>query len=79
MKLARFIQNVLRFTFLHANKTTDKKMYSILKYFLHTPKFNIVEFFVVNFICVRLIAVGNYYANDCLHLTSSWRHVQVRV
>ena len=42
-------------------------------------KFNIVEFFVVNFICVRLFAVGNYYAIDCLHLTSSWRHVQVRV
>jgi hypothetical protein len=32
-------------------------------------KFNIVEFFVVNFICVRLFAVGNYYAIDCLHLT----------
>jgi hypothetical protein len=28
-----------------------------------------VEFFVVNFICVRLFAVGNYYAIDCLHLT----------
>jgi hypothetical protein len=27
----------------------------------------------VNFICVRLFAVGNYYAIDCLHLTSSWR------
>ena len=40
-----------------------------------TPKFNIVEFFIVNFICVRLFAVGNYYAIDCLHLTSSWRHV----
>jgi len=26
----------------------------------------------VNFICVRLFAVGNYYAIDCLHLTSSW-------
>ena len=26
-----------------------------------TPKFNIVEFFVVNFICVKLFAVGNYY------------------
>jgi hypothetical protein len=36
-------------------------------------------FFVVNFICVRLFAVGNYYAIDCLHLTSSWRHVQVRI
>ena len=36
-----------------------------------TPKFNIVEFFNVNFICVRLFAVGNYYAiADCLHLTS---------
>ena len=33
----------------------------------------------MNFICVRLFAVGNYYAIDCLHLTSSWRHVQVRV
>jgi hypothetical protein len=44
-----------------------------------TPKFNIVEFFVVNFIFVRLFAVGNYYAIDCLHLTSSWRHVQVRI
>ena len=40
-----------------------------------TPKFNIVEFFIVNFICVILFAVGNYYAIDCLHLTSSWRHV----
>jgi hypothetical protein len=35
--------------------------------------------FVLNFICVRLFAVGNYYAIDCLHLASSWRHVQVRV
>jgi hypothetical protein len=43
------------------------------------PKFKIVEFFVVNFICVRLFAVGNYYAIDCLHLTSSWRHVHVRI
>jgi hypothetical protein len=42
-------------------------------------KFNIVEFFVVNFICVRLFAVGNYCAIDCLHLASSWRHVQVRI
>jgi hypothetical protein len=39
----------------------------------------VVEFFIVNFICVRLFAVGNYYAIDCLHLTSSWRHVQVRI
>jgi hypothetical protein len=44
-----------------------------------TDLFNIVEFFVENFICVRLFAVGNYYAIDCLHLTSSWRHVQVQV
>ena len=33
----------------------------------------------MNFICVRLFAVGNYYAIDCLHLTLSWKHVQVRV
>jgi hypothetical protein len=32
------------------------------------PKFNIVEFFVVNIICVRLFAVENYYAIECLHL-----------
>ena len=44
-----------------------------------TPKLNIVEFFVVNFICVRLFAVGNYYASDCLHLKSSWRYMQVRI
>jgi hypothetical protein len=42
-------------------------------------KRKIVEFFVVNFICARLFAVGNYYAIDCLHLTSLWRHVQVRI
>jgi len=42
-------------------------------------KCNIVDFFAVNFICVRLFTVGNYYAIDCLHLTSSWRHVHVRV
>ena len=29
------------------------------------------------YICVRLFAVLNYYAIACLHLTSSWRHVQV--
>jgi hypothetical protein len=34
---------------------------------------------VVNFICVGLFAIGNCYAIDCLHLTSSWRHVQVRI
>jgi hypothetical protein len=26
----------------------------------------------VNFICVRLYAVGNYYAIDCLHPTLSY-------
>jgi hypothetical protein len=26
----------------------------------------------VNFICVRLFAVGNYYAIECLHLTSCY-------
>ena len=44
-----------------------------------STKFNIVECVVVNLICARLFAIGNYYAIDCLHLTSSWRHVQVRV
>jgi hypothetical protein len=33
----------------------------------------------VNFLCVRIFAVRNYYAIDCLPLTSSWRHVQIRV
>jgi hypothetical protein len=56
-----------------------KRMHSILIIIFKSPKFNIVEFFVVNFICVRLFAVGNYYAIDCLHLMSSWRHVQVRI
>jgi hypothetical protein len=27
----------------------------------------------------KISAVGNYYAIDCLHLTSSWRHVQARI
>jgi hypothetical protein len=40
---------------------------------------NVASYIVVNFICVRLFAVGNYYAIDCLHLTSLWRHGQVRV
>ena len=52
----------------------------VCKYGVSTLQYmRIVEFFVVNFICVRLFAVGNYYTLDCLHLTSSWRHVQVRV
>jgi hypothetical protein len=30
----------------------------------------------VNFICVRLFAVGNYYAIDCLHLTDTfYQHI----
>ena len=48
----------------------QKNAFNSYNYIKITPKFNIVEFFVVNFICVRLFGVGNYYAIDCLHLTS---------
>ena len=40
----------------------QKNAFNFYNYIYITPKFNIVEFFVVNFICVRLFAVGNYYA-----------------
>ena len=50
-----------------------KNAFNSYNYIQITPKFNIVEFFVVNFICVRLFAVGNYYSIDCLHLMSSWK------
>jgi hypothetical protein len=63
----------------HTPMKLQKNVFNSYNYIQITPKFNIVEFFVVNFICVRLFAVGNYYAIDCLHLTSSWRHVQVRI
>jgi hypothetical protein len=49
----------------------QKNAFNSYNYIQITQKFNIVELFVVNFICVRLFAVGNYYAIDCLHLTSS--------
>ena len=63
-------KNVSRSTLLNAYKTT-KNAFNSYNYIEITPTFNIVEFFVVNFICVRLFAVGNYYAIDYLHLTSS--------
>ena len=63
----------------HTPMKLQKNAFSSYNYIQITQKFNIVEFFVVNFISVRLFAVGNYYAIDCLHLTSSWRHVQVRI
>ena len=50
----------------------------LVRTWVGSTKFNIVECVVVNLICARLFAIGNYYAIDCLHLTSSWRHVQVR-
>jgi hypothetical protein len=53
----------------HTPKTLQKNAFNSYSYILITPKFSIVEFFVVNFISVRLFAVGNYYAIDCLHLT----------
>jgi hypothetical protein len=36
----------------------QKNAFNSYNYIQITPKFNIVEFFVVNFICVRLFAVG---------------------
>jgi hypothetical protein len=76
--MALHVENVVRSTLSYPNETSKECIQFLLLYLNHT-KFNIVEFFVVNFICVRLFAVGNYYAIDCLHLTSSWRHVQVRI
>ena len=67
------------FVVLLAYKNVDRSTFCMKRASASNKKYNIVEFFVVNLICVRLFAVGNYYAVDCLHLTSSWRHVKVRV
>ena len=42
----------------HTPMKLQKNAFNYYYYIQITPKFNIVEFFVVNFICARLFAVG---------------------
>jgi hypothetical protein len=49
------VENVVRSTLSYLNETHQKNAFNSYNYIQITPKFNIVEFFVVDFICARLL------------------------
>jgi hypothetical protein len=50
----------------------QKNVFNSYNYIQITPKFNIVEFFVVNFICVRLLlSYPNETLKECIQFLNS--------